>query len=583
MKVYNEKHNNLNKNLISTLFHLRKMRGFNADKCIEAKAIVLNEYMRTCGLNACVVAVSGGVDSAAVLSLVVHAKKQDKSPIEKIVAITLPVKDEKSATNQTQSVSKAQELGEILSLDVAALDVTRSYREIYPQVEEALEQIKPDNWARGQLCAYARTPIIYYCTSVLSSQGFRSIVVGTTNRDEGAYLGYVGKASDAMVDVQLISDLHKSEVYQIAQQLNVPQSILDAAPNGDMYDGRVDEEVFGAPYDFVELYLNHKNLSDSTWKSLTKIWDENDWQQFSQYSQALEKLHHYNSHKYWIGSPAIHLDVYPSAVKGGWTEGVHSGMYKSIAPVIIPTHRFVGFVDKSPQLSSSTLCAQTFNEETYKIKQINNLLDLTEIEHLLSWIKENKSKMSSTDEFGKATNQAYQGAQRLSFYCEEFTKTLAERLLINDCIEPVRFFDEQDNTNWRPDRLWKFVGINPMVRVIQYNQGGYLVPHYDDSFVQNEYRKSLVTLVIILQNNCIGGATRFLIDQQNNLPFEQRDFSDWLVQPQHSQIYKQFKPPAGGALLFDHRLLHDGQIIESGEKIILRTELMFESCIFKRK
>ena len=53
---------------------------------------------------------------------------------------------------------------------------------------------------------------------------------GTTNRDEGAYLGFFGKASDGMVDLQPISDLHKSEVRALATRLGVPAEIVEAAP-----------------------------------------------------------------------------------------------------------------------------------------------------------------------------------------------------------------------------------------------------------------------------------------------------------------------------------------------------------------
>lgn len=40
--------------------------------------------MRQCGLKACVVSVSGGIDSAVTFALMSHAKKQEGSPIEKV-------------------------------------------------------------------------------------------------------------------------------------------------------------------------------------------------------------------------------------------------------------------------------------------------------------------------------------------------------------------------------------------------------------------------------------------------------------------------------------------------------------------
>ena len=128
----------------------------------------------------------------------------------------------------------------------------------------------------------------------------------------------MGKASDGMVDIQLISDIHKSEVYEVARELNIPESIINVIPSGDMYDNRTDETVFGASYDFVELYLNYLNMEENQKKELVSSLDEESKEQFEFYSKNLENLHKYNLHKYMAKSPAIHLDLYDSSVKGGW-------------------------------------------------------------------------------------------------------------------------------------------------------------------------------------------------------------------------------------------------------------------------
>ena len=46
---------------------------------------MFNEYMRNAGLKACVISVSGGVDSAVTMALVSFAQKQPGSPIEKVM------------------------------------------------------------------------------------------------------------------------------------------------------------------------------------------------------------------------------------------------------------------------------------------------------------------------------------------------------------------------------------------------------------------------------------------------------------------------------------------------------------------
>ena len=318
MKVYNEQSDrNLSEQLKEIQKEIRKKRNFNPKEYIEQKSNLLNEYMNKYGLKACVIAISGGIDSAVVLGIVKKASEQTNSPIKKIVPMLLPILKSTGVTNQNEATNRGKELCEKLDLKPYIIDLTSVNNEIRKSLEPVIE-IKGEDWAIGQLGPYSRTPVLYYTTSLLNQEGFGAIICGTTNKDEGAYLGYVGKASDGMVDVQVISDIHKSEVYQIAHELGIPKSIIEATPSGDMYDSRTDETVFGASYDFVELYLNYLNMEDSEKEKLISSLDEKSKEQFDFYAKNLENLHKYNLHKYMAKSPAVHLDLYDSSVKGGW-------------------------------------------------------------------------------------------------------------------------------------------------------------------------------------------------------------------------------------------------------------------------
>lgn len=317
MQVYNPPvAQQLTDGLHATLQLYRQQRGFNAERYIQQKSELLNNYFRQYGLQSAVIALSGGLDSAAVLALVAHASRQQDSPITQILPVSLPVFSA-GATGQADAIVRAQELCQDLNLRLTVIDLTDTQQQLKQTVDSAL-MTDGQSWADGQLVAYTRTPALYYITSLCTQQGKPAVIVGTTNRDEGAYLGYVGKASDGMVDLQLISDLHKSEVRHVAHTLSVVPSIMNVVPSGDMYDGRPDSEVFGADYDFVELYLQWLTTSDMQQAEIAQTWDEADRQQFAQAQQNLEHLHQYNAHKYLAGSPAVHLDILPSAVPGGW-------------------------------------------------------------------------------------------------------------------------------------------------------------------------------------------------------------------------------------------------------------------------
>lgn len=322
MKCYNTVTNmKMNAELKAILDKIRKERNFNPQKYIKEKAFILNDYMQNNGLDTCIVAVSGGIDSAVVLALSVKASYEINSPIKKIIPVLLPAMESSGVTNQNDATNRGIELCKCLGLKENVIYMDKIVQSIRDCVEPSIG--KTDDWAIGQLVPYSRTPVLYYTASLLNVNGYKPIILGTTNLSEGGYLGYVGKASDGMVDVQMISDIYKSEVYKVSELLNIPSSIKNIIPAGDMYDNRVDEDVFGAPYDFVELY---QLLISSFKKYFPLIYNLSDdaKKQYKEFSNNLEHLHKYNKHKYLCGSPAVHLDLKQVLIPNGW----HNMPYK---------------------------------------------------------------------------------------------------------------------------------------------------------------------------------------------------------------------------------------------------------------
>lgn len=318
MKVYNEhKITNLHPEINEEILKYRALKKFDPLDYINKKTKYLNKYMQKCGLKSCIVAVSGGIDSAAVLGLVHAASLEKNSPIQEIMPIMLPDFKSQGVTNQDKATLRGKHLCNQWGLNGFIMDVDKVVKDIKECSENTLG-IKSDAWGEGQLVPYTRTPFLYFAATLSNVAGLPGIICGTTNRDEGAYLGYVGKASDGMVDIQLISDLHKSEVYRVAKTLEITQEILEATPTGDMYDYRDDTEVFGAPYDFVELYLYYLRKSDKDREVILNSFSSEAREEFQQLQRNLEKLHKYNRHKYISRSPAVHLDLWDSSCPDGW-------------------------------------------------------------------------------------------------------------------------------------------------------------------------------------------------------------------------------------------------------------------------
>lgn len=317
MKVFNPAAQQLTSPQLNTLLEkIRADRGFDVSNYLTKKSEMLNDYFAKSGLSGAVVGISGGVDSAVALGIVHHASIQPNSPIKKIIPALIPIFDS-GTTNQDKALSRGREVASGMGLTTVEVDMTEVHLLMKKTIDSAAS-MTGDDWAAGQLVSTIRTPAFYYLTSLLSQHGNPALFIGTTNRDEGAYLGFFGKASDGMNDIQIMSDIHKSEVYDLAHALKLPASVLSAIPTGDMYDARTDEEVFGTSYDFVELYLNFLCLPEAEQKTIVASFDTTASEQFKELSARLEKLHQYNAHKYLVGLPAIHFDIYPRLVPGGW-------------------------------------------------------------------------------------------------------------------------------------------------------------------------------------------------------------------------------------------------------------------------
>ena len=103
---------------------------------------------------------------------------------------------------------------------------------------------------------------------------------------------------------------------------------------------------------------------------------------------------------------------------------------------------------------------------------------------------------------------------------------------------------------------WKINGLNDFFRFCKYEKGGIFGLHQDSSYIQNSYRRSWLTCMIYL-NKTNGGNTRFFNDGTSN------------------KIIFELQPKDGQIIIFDPNLWHDGDKIISGEKYIIRTEVMY--------
>ena len=105
------------------------------------------------------------------------------------------------------------------------------------------------------------------------------------------HLGFVDEAileaaGDGGVDISPIADLYKSEVRELATELNISDSILSAQPTDGLWsDGRTDEDQIGATYDELEAVMKKHWEKGSMTERQTKV------------TEIYKRLHMQNQHK----------------------------------------------------------------------------------------------------------------------------------------------------------------------------------------------------------------------------------------------------------------------------------------------
>lgn len=85
------------------------------------------------------------------------------------------------------------------------------------------------------------------------------LVAGTGNKVEDFGVGFYTKYGDGGVDLSPIADLYKSDVFAIAKEMDIVQSIQSAQPTDGLWkDERTDEGQLGATYPELEWAMEYK-------------------------------------------------------------------------------------------------------------------------------------------------------------------------------------------------------------------------------------------------------------------------------------------------------------------------------------
>ncbi len=242
-----------------------------------------------------IVGISGGIDSSVVLVLCARAF----SP-ERVVGLLLP-----EGESSPESATLAHELAERFGVQTVTEDVSAALQGLgcYRRRDEAIKRLFPDyapDWKakivlpgnlldQNTLNIFSitmvrpdgqsftqRLPLQEYA-QIVAASNFKQrarmamlyyhaelhnyAVVGTANKNEHG-LGFFVKYGDGGADIQPIEHLFKTQVYQLARYLGVPEEIQQRTPTSDTYSaGSTQEEFFfRVPFDILDVvWFGHEH------------------------------------------------------------------------------------------------------------------------------------------------------------------------------------------------------------------------------------------------------------------------------------------------------------------------------------
>jgi len=221
----------------------------NSEKVVEYIVEWLKSYAINAKVNGFVVGISGGIDSAVTSTLCAKTGFP-------VLCVEMPIHQGLNQVSRgKEHIAQLKErFNKISSVEVNLTTTFEDFKNVVPEIEESATV----NLSLANTRARLRMSTLYYFAGL---HGY--LVAGTGNKVEDFGVGFFTKYGDGGVDLSPIADLMKSEVYEIAKELDVPNSIIKAQPTDGLFgDSRTDEDQIGASYDELEWAMIQDELGN---------------------------------------------------------------------------------------------------------------------------------------------------------------------------------------------------------------------------------------------------------------------------------------------------------------------------------
>ena len=220
---------------------MRLMRNYREE--FEKRVAYIHAKLAEAHADGIVFGNSGGKDSALVGILC-------KAACDNTLGVIMPCA---STQNYGQDKDDGNALAARFGIECRTVDLTA--------VREAELKALEGAAALNDMALTNIAPRLRMATLYAIAAAENRLVAGTGNRSE-IHLGYFTKWGDGASDLNPISDLCATEVFEFLRYLNAPASIVEKAPSAGLYEGQTDEKELGVSYAAVDAYLLRGDVNE---------------------------------------------------------------------------------------------------------------------------------------------------------------------------------------------------------------------------------------------------------------------------------------------------------------------------------
>jgi NAD+ synthase len=218
---------------------------YGIEYAVEELAEQIIQFTKGTGADGGVVGLSGGVDSSTVAHLCKYAfdiynKKNELDKLN-LYGLIMPAK-----TNDSLDTNDGKKIAENLGIESKTIliePIAKKFIESFPLIK--------DQYVIGNLYSEIRAVLLSRMAAIKNCR-----VMGTGNKDEDYVLGYFTKRGDGAVDNNILGNLSKRLVRELALYLNVPSNIIYKTPTAGLWFGQTDEGELGYSYEQAEIIKN---------------------------------------------------------------------------------------------------------------------------------------------------------------------------------------------------------------------------------------------------------------------------------------------------------------------------------------